>query len=547
MLTLFLAASTARTLDIDAYGAVRGSSSPEAIASNVLALNRAIADAQPGDSVRVSKGAGAYTMIGPIAASNLSNVSINFEGEVALDDTIAAWPSSARKVWLTLSNSSHVTISGGGVINGHGMKWWDASITGSTPGIGENRPNLFNIDDSTDVLIERLNLHSELILLAPQSFSLPLSLSPSLPLSLSPSLLLHPLTRTRVAFKPTLLPPADSPHFHIKFKQCARVTIRYVNISVDRWAQRAIKAKAHAQRLVRTGLLNGSIAQSVANRLYTSYGPSVGAEIGATALPDWLLDWLVKLLPPWALQPEDLNTDGIDPNGEDFYVHDCNVSNDDDSIAVKPSTAAEPIPCSRNMRFENLILTGFGASIGSVPPHADVNCVRNITFKNISMPGTGKGIYVKSNPTCGVERDRHGKLTAKTSLIEGITFEDVAITRPFWWAIWIGPQQQHEPGSDLGRKCALVYPIDSSCPTQGCATFGNITLRNVLIDDPLLSPGVILGNASNPMRELAFEDVQVRFSEKSLLRGTFPWGREYKCEHAQTISTGGTTPAPQCG
>ena len=30
---------------------------------------------------------------------------------------------------------------------------------------------------------------------------------------------------------------------------------------------------------------------------------------------DWLLDELVKLLPAWALQPEDLNTDSIDPNG----------------------------------------------------------------------------------------------------------------------------------------------------------------------------------------------------------------------------------------
>jgi hypothetical protein len=58
--------------------------------------------------------------------------------------------------------------------------------------------------------------------------------------------------------------------------------------------------------------------------------------------------------------------------------------------------------------------TGFGASIGSVGPHADVNCVRNITFRNISMPGTGKGIYVKSNPTCGVGSNAAGELVNKT-------------------------------------------------------------------------------------------------------------------------------------
>ena len=110
----------------------------------------------------------------------------------------------------------------------------------------------------------------------------------------------------------------------------------------------------------------------------------------------------MKLLPAWALQPEDLNTDGIDPNGEDFHVHDCEINNDDDSIAVKPSHGSDPLfPCSRNMLFENLTLTGFGASIGSVPPHADVNCVRNITFRNVSMPGTGSG--------CGSLRSRRAR------------------------------------------------------------------------------------------------------------------------------------------
>ena len=58
-----------------------------------------------------------------------------------------------------------------------------------------------------------------------------------------------------------------------------------------------------------------------------------------------------------------------------------------------------------------------------MPPHADVSCVRNVTFRNVSMPGTGKGIYVKSNPACGLQKNRFGELVPKTSLIEGITFE----------------------------------------------------------------------------------------------------------------------------
>ena len=109
----------------------------------------------------------------------------------------------------------------------------------------------------------------------------------------------------------------------------------------------------------------------------------------------------------------------------------------------------------------------------------------------------------------------------------------------------VGPQQQHEPGSALGEKCGLAYPLVGHCPTQGCATFANITLRNVTINDPLLSPGVVLGNATNPMRRVVFDGVRVNFS-KNPLRGAFPWGRKYQCEHAGVSSVGGTEPPVDC-
>ena len=237
-----------------------------------------------------------------------------------------------------------------------------------------------------------------------------------------------------------------------------------------------------------------------------------------------------------------------DPNGRDFHIHDTRINNDDDSIAVKPLDArGVHSDCTRNLLIENMSLTGFGASIGSVPPHADVACVRNVTFRNISMPGTGKGIYVKSNPSCGLDVDRFGKTVQKTSILEGITFEDVRMDKPWWWAIWIGPQQQQEPHQSLGDKCSLEYglPLQNHCPTQGCATFANITLRNVQITDPLLSPGVVLGNASNPMTNITFDGVTVDFGANPL-RGRFPWGREYKCEHAGIASLGATSPKPAC-
>ena len=47
-----------------------------------------------------------------------------------------------------------------------------------------------------------------------------------------------------------------------------------------------------------------------------------------------------------------------------------------------------------------------------------------------------KGIYVKPNP------GDHGD-----GLIQNITYENFVMETPIWWAIWIGPQQQHQPGS----------------------------------------------------------------------------------------------------
>ena len=136
------------------------------------------------------------------------------------------------------------------------------------------------------------------------------------------------------------------------------------------------------------------------------------------------------------------------------------------------------------------------------------------------MPGTGKGIYIKSNPGC----DRPNA----SAEISNILYENIRISKAQMWAIWVGPQQQHEPGDGALSTCDLDYPLTSHCPTQGCVDFRNITFRNVFIDSPLLSPGVILGNETNPIQNLVFDNVQITHP------GFFPWGTEHiKCVGAQ--------------
>ncbi|CAJ1374283.1 unnamed protein product [Effrenium voratum] len=290
----------------------------------------------------------------------------------------------------------------------------------------------------------------------------------------------------------------NSPSFHMMLSDMARVEVRYIHINVDRRKQAELKQVKAALR----------------NDTSRAAGDHSQAH----------------------LQPEDLNTDGIDPSGRDFWIHDCTIMNDDDSIAVKPCNPEGCVnsDCSRNILVENMVMSGFGASIGSVPPHAAVACVQNVTFRNMTMPGTGKGVYIKSNPSCGLA---DGK--PKRGLIADITYEDIKIEKPLWWAVWIGPQQQHEPGAALGEKCALDYPL-GSCPTQGCVDFRNITLRNIAVHEPKLSPGVILGNSTNPIQNLVFDNVRV------IKPGYLPFKGKYKCEHVIGTVTGGSGPQPEC-
>ena len=167
-----------------------------------------------------------------------------------------------------------------------------------------------------------------------------------------------------------------------------------------------------------------------------------------------------------------LNTDGIDPAGRDIHITNTRITNFDDAVAVKPLAADGSnfyANCSEDMVIENSVVTfGVGMTIGSVPPHPGVNCVRNITFRSINFTAPIKGVYVKTNPG-----------SSGTGLITDITYQDLVMDEPLWWGVYIGPQQQEQPGG-YGPGC-MLYPLDQECPTQPLVTVANITLRNVQV------------------------------------------------------------------
>jgi polygalacturonase len=62
-------------------------------------------------------------------------------------------------------------------------------------------------------------------------------------------------------------------------------------------------------------------------------------------------------------------------SGNNVWIHDCSIYNQDDCIAVKKDAT--------NMLFENIEASGMGLSIGGIGSQHKVN---NIAFRNVSEP-----------------------------------------------------------------------------------------------------------------------------------------------------------------
>jgi polygalacturonase len=252
-----------------------------------------------------------------------------------------------------------------------------------------------------------------------------------------------------------------------------------------------------------------------------------------------------------------LNTDGIDLGAYNAHIYNNKITNYDDAIVAKPCRSNwKYCQCAGNILAENNEITySTGLTIGSVPPNPDVNCVRNVTFRDTIMHRPLKAIYIKPNPgTNGI------------GIIDTITYENITIDHALWWTIWIGPQQQNQPGEAAGTGCNFLFPFIPVCPTQPLVTMTNIVLRNVHATEtmPLFEGlGVILCDPANPCTNFVFDNVT-----NSVFTGTmediyeelpmyyipgviFPlprrdddWEFEYITSYVTGTVTGGTNPVP---
>ncbi len=337
---------------------------------NTEAYNLALKAAQSGDTVLLKEHE-SYTLLGGIEGAGLKDITLDFAGYTRFMYDKDKWPMrpwSGGSQWpggdeyapaLDLVDCKNITITCsasdkaivdvdydtneihvdpdhgfGGILDGHGKKWWDDAIYGNIE--VESRPRLVDIRASMDITIEYITL-------------------------------------------------VNSPYWTLTLEAIG-AEVHHVNVLIDRKYQR--------------NLVNNTMYEDISayrkkhRQLRANGGDISNVKFHFPTLPDWLL------------QPQNLNTDGIDPIGENIYIHDCIILNDDDSIAVKPPRNGKkgfvmnrtiPYECTRNITIEDMVLTGFGASIGSVGPNGAHPCVDRVSFKNIKMPGTGKGIYIKSN------------------------------------------------------------------------------------------------------------------------------------------------------
>ena len=92
--------------------------------------------------------------------------------------------------------------------------------------------------------------------------------------------------------------------------------------------------------------------------------------------------------------------------------------------------------------------------------------------------------------------------------------------------------------------CKISWPEVpfAKCPVPWQIDWANITLRDVTINNPRQSPGVINGNSSNPMQSIIFDNVVVNNP------GSRPWGDQYYyCDGVKdSFALGSTSPIPSC-
>jgi len=256
-----------RAINFEIIGGIADNSSLDVCWANAHLLNQTFASMQSGDTLLIPFNK-TFWLMGGIYARGLVNMTFQIDGILKFSDDQNAWPRNPQTQrvhecfffeqlnYFTFTSS--LPLGNKGVIDGSGIHWWGLA---EYLLIGENRPRLLSIYNSTNLLVENILLK-------------------------------------------------NSPYWTFLANDIANLEIR--NTDVD-------------------ARFNPNIQYHNLNEM--------------TAF----------------------NTDGFDVAGTNVWIHDCNIWNDDDCIAVKEQRSNSiHSPCSQNMLFERINASGLGLVIGSI-------------------------------------------------------------------------------------------------------------------------------------------------------------------------------------
>jgi hypothetical protein len=547
------------------FGAISNVDTHSQALENGVAFAKAIAAANAStsfDTRAVIIPSGVFSFLPATPSFNsLHNLTIFIEGtlNVSTVNVTSNYPGliNGSSPWSPLgfrycSNLRFLSQTGNGVVNGRGNVWWWLTILTNVA-----RPNLLDV-----YMCDNLEVGGISFLNAPQY-----------------NVFLMEQTNCYVHGVTVMVDIEDQLDVY-----------RYIGAFDDVLDQRNGESKEDAYLRRRLDVTAGPVQRERVGRILRAagyIGPTNEAQVGVIMshlmrskeekslirqglLPSFLSleswfneEW--RITPPFPMIYA-LNTDGIDISGDNLYVRNCSITNFDDTVCPKPRSQG-----THNFLIEDILVTyGIGISMGSVPPDAGGNSIDGVLARRAVFYSPLKAFYVKPNPAKPYEA---------TGMINNITYESMIVYDPLWWTVWIGPQQDNirndvsfpyseidrskEGGGGLEEKdeskrrlqngpgncnftnllpgCSFIYPLcNTSCPTDPQVTVSNITLRNIAVYNSLLSPGVIIHNATNPGTGFLFDNVVFHNSS------TWPVQDGFWCLNTIGEAIGGTSPVPPC-
>jgi len=147
-----------KLVDFESAGGIPDDLSERAAWTNGRLMNTTLGSLAPGDTFLVPNKT--FFLMGGIVVRDIESVIFQLDGTLVFDDNMEDWPRESNGKVLECIHFYNIvnvtfTSSGVGVMDGQGKRWW------GLPGIGyllrgENRPRLFNVEDSKNILVENI-------------------------------------------------------------------------------------------------------------------------------------------------------------------------------------------------------------------------------------------------------------------------------------------------------------------------------------------------------------------------------------------------------